>query len=152
MTDCGCTLPFTIFAYVSSGIIGDPISASNAASILPFAAYCRPASFTSSSFGSVTAAASGALNRGAFRHGQNGVIVGKQQLKLVNSRLKVLFAVGESTPADHKIFEVRVRSSESEHPESSASGRFIISHRSQSSPDWHYSSANRAIPVLRSHR
>ena len=53
-----------ILAYVPSGIMGEPISLSSAASIVPPSAYCRPAFFTSSSRGTVTTAAYGALNIG----------------------------------------------------------------------------------------
>ena len=45
--------------YCSSGIMGEQISASRAASISPVPAYCFPACFTSASLGSVTTAASG---------------------------------------------------------------------------------------------
>lgn len=57
--------PFTILAYSSSGIIGEHISERSAASISPFsAAYSFPARFMRSSLGTVTGAASGALNIG----------------------------------------------------------------------------------------
>ena len=56
--------PFAILAYSSSGIIGEHISERSAASISPFSAYSFPARFMSSSLGTVTGAASGALNIG----------------------------------------------------------------------------------------